>query len=105
MSTSAIWLSFDLGVRGDYESLYAWLDDQEAKECGDGIAFLNYEHTGALIPALTRELKRTLQLTSQTRIYVVFFDGKIRGRFVLGSRKAPPWSGYGSSETEADDES
>lgn len=27
---SAIWVSYDLDVRGDYESLYAWFDDQFA---------------------------------------------------------------------------
>lgn len=29
-----IWISYDLGVSGDYENLYAWLDDHGAKECG-----------------------------------------------------------------------
>jgi hypothetical protein len=36
---SAIWLTFDLGVRGDYETLYTWLDQRLAKECGDNVAF------------------------------------------------------------------
>jgi len=31
------WLSFDLGLRGNYELLYAWLDAMEAKECGDNV--------------------------------------------------------------------
>ena len=35
MKTSTIWISYDLGVRGDYEGLYAWLDSHGAKECGD----------------------------------------------------------------------
>ena len=33
-----IWLSYDLGIGGDYESLYSWLDNHEAKECGDSVA-------------------------------------------------------------------
>lgn len=33
-----IWLSFDLGVSGDYEGMYAWLDDKRAKECGSSVA-------------------------------------------------------------------
>jgi hypothetical protein len=32
------WLSFDLGLQGDYDSLYAWLDKQGAQECGDSVA-------------------------------------------------------------------
>lgn len=38
----AIWISYDLGVKGDYEGLYAWLDDHKAIECGDSVAFINY---------------------------------------------------------------
>ena len=33
-----IWLSFDLGVSGDYEGTYAWLDDKSARECGSSVA-------------------------------------------------------------------
>ena len=29
--TARIWLSFDLGVRGDYSALYTWLDDKGPK--------------------------------------------------------------------------
>jgi hypothetical protein len=32
------WLSFDLGLQGDYDNLYAWLDKQGAQECGDSVA-------------------------------------------------------------------
>ena len=35
----AIWLSFDLGVAGDYPGLYKWLDEHDAVECGDSVAF------------------------------------------------------------------
>ena len=38
----AIWISYDFGVRGDYEGIYTWLDDHGAIECGDSIAFLKY---------------------------------------------------------------
>ncbi len=24
----ALWISYDIGVRGDYEGLYAWLDSR-----------------------------------------------------------------------------
>ncbi len=35
MENRIIWLSYDLGIQGDYPSLYEWLDKHQAKECGD----------------------------------------------------------------------
>jgi hypothetical protein len=32
------WLSFDLGLRGNYDSLYEWLDAHSASESGDSLA-------------------------------------------------------------------
>lgn len=96
---SAIWISYDLGVRGNYESLYAWLDERDAQECGDSLAFLNFQHTGSLVASLKREIKRSIQATKSTRIYVIYRDSdtkKIKGTFLFGGRKAPPWTGYGS---------
>ncbi|MHB9292468.1 hypothetical protein Holit_01566 [Hollandina sp. SP2] len=37
MSTR-VWLSYDLGIKGDYANLYIWLDEHKALECGDSIA-------------------------------------------------------------------
>jgi len=28
-----IWISYDLGLQGDYPGLYRWLDLHKAKEC------------------------------------------------------------------------
>ena len=39
------WISFDLGLQGDYDALYAWLDKHEAKECGENVATLVSERT------------------------------------------------------------
>lgn len=52
VTTSTVWISYDLGVRGDYESLYSWLDAHGAKECGDFLAVLTYRHEGQLIDKL-----------------------------------------------------
>lgn len=96
---SAIWISYDLGVRGDYESLYAWLDDHDAQECGDSLAFLNFQHGGSPIAAVKREIKKSIQITKNARIYLIYRDPdtkKIKGTFLFGGRKAPPWAGYGS---------
>ena len=37
------WLSYDLGVGGDYKGLYQWLDDHNAESCGSSVAFFTYE--------------------------------------------------------------
>ncbi len=94
---SAIWISYDLGVRGDYEGLYTWLDEHSATECGDSIAFFEYEHRGALDESLTREIRKAIDVTKQTRVYLIYRDqksDKMRGKFIIGRRKAAPWSGY-----------
>ncbi len=102
---SAIWISYDLGVRGDYEGLYTWLDEHEARDCGDGLAFLQFEYKTQIVAAIKRELKRAVSVNKRTRIYVIYRDRdstKIRGIFIFGRRKAAPWVGY-AGRTSAPD--
>jgi hypothetical protein len=105
MKKAAIWISFDLGVRGDYEGLYAWLDRHGAKECGDGVAFLNYEYSGELIDALKKDIEESMQISKKTRMYVMYREPdtkKMKGQFILGGRKASPWEGYAEQTTQVD---
>ena len=96
----AVWLSFDLGVKGDYESLYAWLDAHDAHECGDSTAFFEYETDGILPDEIKNSLKEAIDVDAKTRIYIVYKDDKkVKGRFLFGRRKSPPWSGYAPKET------
>jgi hypothetical protein len=105
---STIWISYDLGVRGDYEGLYAWLDSHKAKECGDSLAVLAYEHNDALLDELKSAMELAVHIDKRTRIYVVYRErnsDKNKGSFIFGGRHAPPWSGYSTSDAEvADDE-
>ena len=99
MPIAKMWLSFDLGVRGDYETLYAWLDDHGAKECGPGIAFLRYSYDTDFLEDLRAELEGLLNETRRPRIYVVHTVGKDKGasgRWLFGGRKSPPWGGFGA---------
>lgn len=64
---SAIWISYDFGVREDYEGIYTWLDEHGAIECGD----------------------------TATK--------KMKGRFIFGTRKSPPWTGYASGKEVLED--
>ena len=94
-----IWLSFDLGVRGDYEGMYAWLDDQKAKECGSSVAFFSFSHDGeALCESLKAEIEDAVSLDKRSRIYIVYVElekMRPRGHFLVGRRKKAPWEGYG----------
>jgi len=94
------WLSFDLGLRGNYEDLYEWLDNMEAVECGDSLAtFVTNKNRDQI----TKELKKFLDNTA--RIYIITKDqGKFVGKFVLGKRKRAPWVGYGGGLIEEEEE-
>ena len=100
-----IWLSFDLGIRGDYEGMYSFLDNHEAMECGDNMAALQFEWSGGdMVKSLQKSLKESVKTEKRSRIYVVFKDGtKVKGKFVVGKRKSSPWKGYGNLVT-ADEE-
>jgi hypothetical protein len=91
---SSVWLSYDLGVQGDYESLYAWLDKHEAVECGDSLAYFNYTHNNDLVAALRLELPKVMKITPKARIYVIRqHQGTAKGKFVFGNRHSAPWAG------------
>ena len=107
MTKSTIWISYDLGVRGDYEGLYAWLDAHGAQECGNSVALLTYEYTGAIKKRLKADLKNAFTVDKRTKIYVIFRDrstNKNKGSFLFGGRRAPPWTGYGSTDGEIEDD-
>lgn len=107
MKKNAIWISYDLGVQGDYSSLYTWLDTHGAKECGDSLAFLNYEHSGSIKQKLINELKNAMTIDKRTRIYVIYRDAdtnKNKGAFIFGGRRESPWTGYSPKGSGAVDE-
>jgi hypothetical protein len=92
---SRVWFSYDLGIDGDYENLYSWLDSKGAVECGDGCASFMYSFRKDLDRELQKELKETIQLRQKDRIYIISVRGnKIFGKFIYGKRKRAPWAGY-----------
>ena len=93
-----IWISFDLALGGDYENLYAWLDDLEAKECGSGMAVIEFETQGDIPGELKTVLTECVSFAKNDRVYVIWREGdKIRGKFLVGKRKSAPWKGYGAA--------
>lgn len=106
MTASLIWISFDLGVRGDYEGFYTWLDQNDAKECGDSVAVIKYEYSKDLLGTLEKDLRKSIETTKKTRVYVMYKDPKtkrIKGKFIIGGRKASPWEGYAVKVTAEDE--
>lgn len=103
-------LSYDLGASGDYEGLYRWLDDQEARECGSSVALFKYAYEDDMdeegfFSSLRSDISGAVSLKKSSRFYAVcFFGSKTRGRFIIGKRKPPPWAGYGSVDDEPMDE-
>ena len=52
-----VWLSYDLGIKGDYAALYIWLDEHKALECGDSIATFFWDN----IPNIKESIKESLK--------------------------------------------
>lgn len=105
------WISYDLGLRGNYDQLYAWLDKHSARECGDSVAtFLSKKTRAEIVKDLAAVLnlsgaqratgaqRAAALLYGETpigqspRIYIITM--KEGGKFVFGRRKPAPWTGY-----------
>jgi hypothetical protein len=102
----AIWICYDLGVRGNYDLLYEWLDQHDATDCGGNLAFLRYEDNDSLVENITNEINDLLQDSRNVRVYLIYRDGKtkkVKGSFIMGARKAPPWSGYAARPSPPDE--
>ena len=107
MTTTHVWMNYDLGIQGDYTGLYTWLDDREAKECGYSTAFftLDLDDDEDIFAMLRRELEDSVELTGKARVYVCYLrgGGRVRAGFVVGRRKMAPWAGYAASDDNEDD--
>ena len=99
---SYLWLSFDLGFRGDYEGIYQFLDTHMAKECGNNVAVFEYEWKKDLVAELLKELAEYVTFDKRARLYLVSpgEKGRPEGRFIKGSRKRPLWTGYTASNSQ-----
>ena len=70
----SLWMSYDLGVNGDYEGLYSWLDDHDAKECGDNVAYFQFSYEGELLESLKCAISDAITVNKRSRVYVVYRD-------------------------------
>lgn len=106
MKKSTIWLSYDLGLDGDYNGIYYFLDTYKSKECGDSTAIFEYEFDKNVSKELESEIRRTVKLRNTDRIYVIFMskDKKVTSAgFLSGKRKIAPWNGYAQPISDIND--
>jgi hypothetical protein len=97
------WISYDLGLMGDYSNFYEWLDSQNAEECGSSMASLVSIKTRDQIIA---EIQNIFKGTPRARAYIISIlpDGRFGGKFIAGGRKAAPWAGFAVHASSALDE-
>ncbi len=111
MSTTnkAFWVSYDLGLKGDYTGMYKFLDTLKAKECGDSMAYFNLPlgNNGDYAQVINDKLKEQVTLSVSDRVYLIYLDDnkKVKGKFLSGSRKRAPWEGYSTSESQTEEDS
>jgi hypothetical protein len=102
------WLTFDLGVDGDHSGLFTWLDEIKAVECGPMTAsFMLRVRVDDPATAVLKAIKaRNIGLRTRDRLYLIWRDleSQMKGKFIAGKRKNPPWVGYASLESSEDTE-
>jgi hypothetical protein len=98
MGATGFWLNYDLGIDGDYDGLYAWLDSVEAKECGDGSCFFDPKKKMKNPPKeILAAIKKMATIRSKDRLYIIWSksgERRLAGRFISGSRRRAPWAGF-----------
>lgn len=96
MEKQLIWIAYDIGIDGDYENLYSWLDSHDARECGNSIAALYFDYKEDLAAELKSDLNDNVVIKNENRIYLIYRDqdGRMKGKFIFGRRKPSPWMGY-----------
>jgi hypothetical protein len=94
------WISFDLGLMGDYSHIYEWLDAQNAEECGSGTAAVV---SAKPLDAIIAEVQDLFKDTPRARVYILSRqpDGRFGGKFIVGNRRKAPWSGFAVRDSSA----
>jgi len=110
----SIWLCYDFGLKGNYAALFTFLDNHDAIDCGNGLAYFKYENkdflkSEELIKKLESELKELISPSASDRIYVIWRNddktvATVKGRFLFGNRKTPPWNGYATKDGDGQEE-
>ena len=102
----SIWLSYDLGIKGDYEGLYQWLDGFDAVECGNSTAFfkIDIDEHEDVADRIESEIRKHVDMKKGERVYIIYrkSENRIAGKYIVGNRKSNPWAGYKERPAEED---
>lgn len=101
-------LNFDLGLKGDYESLYKTLDNLNAQDAGNSNCVFEYKFASGIeshqerFDEIIKLLEDKVEIKKGDRLYAIVFNSdKIpRGKFLFGHRQRPIWEGYGDKEED-----
>ena len=108
-------LNYDLSFNGDYDGLYKWLDDHNAKNCGQNFCefFYSTDNSGNgsvtvktaaqnTLKHLEDDITKSVALKRGDRIYLIGImpDGMSFGGFLTGDYGPKPWAGYGEKQPE-----
>lgn len=109
VKSKSFWLSYDFGLRGNYNGLFNFLDNFNAKECGNGLSYFIYDNPNLLnieelLKKLQSEIMEKVAPSDSDRIYIIWKNDEmaIKGKFLFGKRKQAPWIGYGDRSTGDD---
>lgn len=100
--------NFDLGVRGEYDNLYIFLDSNKALDCGNSNCVFEYHFKGLNLDyedkfqQLKNGIETAVSLSKNDRIYAIVHneEGVPRGKFLFGQRKTPIWDGYAKKDED-----
>ena len=102
---NVLWISYDLGIYGDYDGMYTFLDKNGAVECGDSVArIIDFNHN--IENELKSQLKEDVKNIESCRVYYVSYEKdshKLRSGFIFGKRKVAPWKGFAEDLSEIED--
>ena len=88
--------------------MYRWLDNMQARECGDSLAVFRMEiESKNYLIDLEESLKKTVEFKNGDRVYLIWKDDTtngVKGNFIIGKRKPAPWKGYGEDFEETNED-
>lgn len=99
-----IFVTFDFGMKGDYDGLFKWLDENNAEERGYGVARIpsynldkNITTDLAVLKSVRETLKERINIGNSDRIYLMWpsLEKKsLAAGFAFGKQKQAPWEGF-----------
>lgn len=109
--TRSVFISYDFGLKGDYDNLYKWLDEKKAEERGYGLAYIKdffihetFKKDNEFFLHIREELQQKLKLGNSDRIYMIWgsieSDRKTRSGFLIGKPKQAPWTGFSNNNMD-----